>query len=400
MQSPSWIILITQMMFLGPNTANAVFQNYFANRSDGRMETPMCDDGNTLNFSAGEDGQPNALIYNTFDRVVIVCVLPVIVALGLFTNVSFLFVVARVPRMRTVTNLYLVQLAASDLLFLVLTEIQKLVYYSASPLTMDMSVAGYAGSVALYFVVQLVHTETMILVSVVALEKYFAIFKPLHFRAHWSQGNRSRAIKMSIGTWVLSAVVVITVGPWVSDFRLTCIVWPEYSEFDGIPDRMYTLKVISEVVTTYELVTVHQRDSLWYTITFVIIASANSVLFVRIVRALNMRVMPIGPQNAVLEARITRTRNQVAWMLVVNGVIFFVLMAPRKFYDLARTISMNTGHDLLGYRPRSYILNAFSILTYLNSAVNPMVYSVVSLRYRRAFRRAFTFQQRKTTFLN
>ncbi|XP_022088122.1 thyrotropin-releasing hormone receptor-like [Acanthaster planci] len=358
-----------------------------------------CDVFNTLNLTAVERGVLSALFYNFFDRVVIVCVQPVIVALGLLTNGSFLFVVARVPRMWTVTNLYLVQLAVADVMFLVLTETQRIVYFQASPLILDMSVVGFAGSVTLYFFVQFLHTATMILVTVVALEKYFAIFKPFLLRASWVRGNRKRAVKMSIGTWILAALLVSLVGPWHNGFVLTCIVWPEYSSFDGVPDRVYTLKDNSEDMSTYELVTMPQRDSLVYTITFIVIASVNSVVFVRIIRALKLRVVPIGQQNAVLEARITRTRNQVTWMLVINGVLFFVLMAPSKIYALARTISRGSGHEVLDNLQRSYVTNTFSILTYLNSAVNPIIYSAVSLRYRRACRRAFTVRQRRITFL-
>ena len=82
--------------------------------------TLSCTKNNTLNFTSnGEDAR--ALFYNVFDKIIILCILPVIVAFGLGTNASFLFVVARVPRMQTMTNLYLVQLALADLLFLLLT---------------------------------------------------------------------------------------------------------------------------------------------------------------------------------------------------------------------------------------------------------------------------------------
>ncbi|XP_071807697.1 thyrotropin-releasing hormone receptor-like [Asterias amurensis] len=358
----------------------------------------VCTETGTLNFSTN-DADALALFYNEFDKIIVVCILPIIAAFGVGTNLSFIFVVARVARMRTMTNLYLVQLAVADLLFLLLTLSETLIYYGASPLRLDMTVTGFVGSVTFYSLRGTVHAASMMLVTVVALEKYYAIYRPLHYQAHWCPGNRKRAIKMSVGVWVLSVVAVGIVGPWLSEYVLTCITWPEHkSEFKIVPNHVYTLNVDTSSMTAFELLTDPHSDPLWYTITFLAVALVNAVLFARIVRALNVRVVPFRPENAMLEARILRTRNQVAWMLVINGAVFFVLLAPRKIFAFVCAITLMSNRRLLGHVERGYILNVFRIMTYLNSVVNPIVYSAVSPRYRTAFRRAFKLKYKIRSF--
>ncbi len=63
--------------------------------------------------------------------------------------------------------------------------------------------------------------------------------------------------------------------------------------------------------------------------------AVNSVLFVRVMRAMNDRLGVIGRQAAGVRKNL-EVRNQIARMLVINGVIFFVLMPPYK-------LSLSTG---------------------------------------------------------
>ena len=62
--------------------------------------------------------QVELYVYTPLEKIVNTYILPVIMAVGLLTNIAFLFVVARVHRMRTVVNVYLVSLAFADILFL------------------------------------------------------------------------------------------------------------------------------------------------------------------------------------------------------------------------------------------------------------------------------------------
>ena len=77
--------------------------------------TIICTDNFTFNIST--ETKASAMQYNDLDKILISVLFPCILLLGLTTNIAFLFVLVRVPWMKTSTNVFLASIAVADTVF-------------------------------------------------------------------------------------------------------------------------------------------------------------------------------------------------------------------------------------------------------------------------------------------
>ena len=101
---------------------------------------------------------------------------------------------------------------------------------------------------------------------------------------------------------------------------------------------------------------------------------ANSIINIKIVQGLTR--LPIGEnghqQNVTIKRRTT-------WMLLINSLVFFCSLAPLNSVKILNIPNQNPFFSwgiALG-------------LAMVNSALNPILYGVVSPSYRRGFLKAF-----------
>ncbi|XP_030852858.1 thyrotropin-releasing hormone receptor-like [Strongylocentrotus purpuratus] len=81
-------------------------------------------------------------------------------------------------------------------------------------------------------------------------------------------------------------------------------------------------------------------------------------------------------------------RDRVSRMLIANGTMFFLCLAP---FELTSLWAMVTNDTFLETgRPWTQFCR---VMMYLNSAVNPIIYNITNPRYRQAFMRAFSKKQ-------
>ena len=92
---------------------------------------------------------------------------------------------------------------------------------------------------------------------------------------------------------------------------------------------------------------------------------------------------------ATESASILRSRKQVVTMLVTVVVFFFACMMPFKVLTLWITASPVEVFDVID-NETYYILVYFSrVMFYINSAINPILYNIMSSKFREGFRRVF-----------
>ena len=89
-----------------------------------------------------------------------------------------------------------------------------------------------------------------------------------------------------------------------------------------------------------------------------------------------------GPQKQTT-AMMFRPRNQIALMLILNGIIFFLCLSPSLFFDLW------AGFRFIGAGEMRYILWLGRVTMLLISAISPILYNVSNERYRKAFAETF-----------
>ncbi len=299
--------------------------------------------------------------------------LPVILLVGLVGNAAFLFVVFRIPSMRTVTNYYLANLAVADSVFLSIvvgTGVYQLGVYGV-----PNSHLGLAGCISNTIFNYSFHYAGMILIALMSLERFLAVCHPLRHRLI---SGRRRTIRMIVACWILAVILTPFQLPTSLNFEQRCLHWPESAEYDNFPTVVGKCSALDKpwVLPMFHLA---------QTIPFFVAFFGSVYFYVSIVIRLNKRSSSSDRQQVV------RTRNHVALMLIANGTVFFLTLSP---FEVTSMILFIEGFlddvILIPYEVRSALFEINRILLFINSAINPIVYTVTNARYRHAFKRAFT----------
>lgn len=88
--------------------------------------------------------------------------------------------------------------------------------------------------------------------------------------------------------------------------------------------------------------------------------------------------------------RDTRVRNQVAKMLVLNGIVFFCCHSPFEFISLFHMIaSARNEYIIKNINIQRYITLSARILSYISAVIDPLIYTAMCERYIQAFKHAF-----------
>ena len=314
-------------------------------------------------------------LYSSVDRLMVGRILPMVFAMGLAGNLAFLFTMVRVKWMRTVTNYYLANLAVADLLFLLVVVGEKITAYSVSELKGDM-IFGHAGCILTNFLRRMTFYASLFLVTLVSLERFYAICRPVQ---HRMLNGKKGTLQLVTICWVLSGIFALILIPSSSKYCVTEYVWIPMEGFQGVPTRLRTCSPVHEHWTM-------AAEGI-STIPFIIALVANTVLYASIIMSLHLR----ATSNTAKSTQSIEIRNQVARMLVINGTVFFLCLAPFQLTSFTRMIrgSLKLPY-ILPSKTVEAIVWVFRILVYLNSVINPIVYTATSPRYRHGFFVAFT----------
>ncbi|XP_072039820.1 neuropeptides capa receptor-like [Amphiura filiformis] len=320
-------------------------------------------------------------LYDETERIVITIVNPIIFSIGLIGNLAFLFVMFRIPRMRTVTNIYLTNLACADIIFLSIAILDKLSRYYISPIAGDQLCIGQAGCRSLYTVMNAAYYASLYLITMVALEKYYAICKPIQHRLF---GSKERSYKFILAGWIGAFAFACALLPGYWELLVTCVTWPKFGgDFSHLPNVFALCASIDDWAIVY----VNGLQAGPFIITLIL----NTIMYVLIIKKVRQQtqITPGNTTNNSRDLRRTKIRNQVTIMLVINGVVFFVCLAPFQITSFTSIITRPIGKYLLTDAQYEMLLHVARIMTYINSAVNPYVYTISNARYRQAFKDAF-----------
>lgn len=78
-------------------------------------------------------------------------------------------------------------------------------------------------------------------------------------------------------------------------------------------------------------------------------------------------------------AQARSTRNQVAKMVMINGIIFFCLGIPFQVFN-----TLDIMGNVLSTSDSISLLWTTRVLQAINSSINPLIYSIANRRFRQA----------------
>ncbi len=312
----------------------------------------------------------------------VVIFVPLVAVFGIASNCSFMFVVYRIQAMRNVTNIYLVNLAIADCSLLIAAFIQYIGDYINSPVyDLHFSFHTAFGCSIPNFLIYLSYNSSLWTITLVSFERYLAT---CHIFWHRLVSNRSRAIRMVLLIWIFSLLFAGLAAPYSPGY--VCIY--ESKDYDSIYKRVVYCNFVCEWCEG----ALYMLDCIQYTMALCL----NIIMYSLIINKLS-KSKRLTEENGMVRDNIVRaihTRNAVAKMLIINGVVFFICLTPFSianiegiFYYFGDTLFSDDFIDHLGWAGR--------VLFLLNSALNPLVYNLSNSRYRQAFKEVFCFRTTK-----
>ncbi|XP_038059908.1 orexin receptor type 1-like [Patiria miniata] len=309
--------------------------------------------------------------------------------IGVPGNVSFLVAVARVAYMKTITNIFLVNLAIADIIFLFFTIVSYLLYLPAPVRSHIHSLLNLSCSVS-FAIPFLTYFTSVATVCLVSAERYHAICRPLK---HLAVNTKRRAVKLVLGTWCVGlAFTCLAVLQYADPVRI-CVTWPsggnDTEKFADLPDIIgFCLPLAPWALVVGNLAS---------SVPFMIALVGNAFMYIQIIRTLGNRHITNTDEQDESVSRARLVRNQVARMLVINGTVFFICQFPYACINFVYISGLAKGMSFLQVNDLQNSLRVFShSLLFLNSAINPIIYCAVCPSYRRAVRTAFTSSTHST----
>uniref|UniRef100_A0AAY4DTD7 Thyrotropin-releasing hormone receptor n=1 Tax=Denticeps clupeoides TaxID=299321 RepID=A0AAY4DTD7_9TELE len=305
-----------------------------AENGSSKLDTPT-----NISLVATGDLVSQSLEYKTVSvfLVLLVC------GVGIVGNVMVVLVVLTTRHMRTPTNCYLVSLAVADLTVLVAAGLPNV-----SDSLMGTWVYGHAGCLGITYLQYLGINVSSCSITAFTVERYIAICHPMRAQTVCTV---SRAKRIIAGVWVFTCIY--------------CMLW-----FFLVDIQHYNVLLLffcGYKVSRDLYLPVYLID---FAIFYVIPLLLAIILYGLIARILYLNPLPHAPNSGI--AMVTK-------MLAVVVVLFALLWMPY------RTLVLINSFVSTPYLDAWFLLFCRTCI-YANSAINPVVYNLMSQKFRSAFR--------------
>ncbi|XP_022166528.1 pyrokinin-1 receptor-like isoform X1 [Myzus persicae] len=308
--------------------------------------------------------------------VPVTLVYTLIFATGIVGNVSTCIVIARNKYMHTATNYYLFSLAVSDLLLL-LSGLPQEIYQTWSRYPY---VFGEMFCIIRGFAAETSTNATVLTITAFTIERYVAICHP--FISH-TESNLPRAFKYILIIWVIALTLAF---PQAIQMGL---VYGREQDGTIIPE-LSTCGLANKLPYAFELSSVLFFLAPW-TLIVVLYILIGLKLYKSKRDSSRTTCSAHCRHTACLSSTNTRATGRVVKMLVVVVVAFFVCWAPFQAQRLV-AIYGDVNHedhsstsiiDANVYQVLNYVSG---ILYYLSATINPLLYNLMSYKFRTAFK--------------
>lgn len=311
---------------------------------------------------------------------------------GLFGNVCTCAVIIRNRHMRTATNYYLFSLAVSDLLLLVFGLPQELyqLWYKYP------YVFGEAFCILRGFTSEMSTNASILTITCFTMERYIAICHPI--RSH-TMSKLSRVVKLIFAVWSLGGLcavpMAIQFGVVVQDYRgrlisetAECTI--KYPLENAFASSTFCFFIIPMAIISvlYAMIAIELRKS----------ESPNRLQQTNeakepVLNGQNGQIsfkkpprLKISSRQSSRSIRGTKvsSRKAVIKMLFAVVVAFFICWAPFHAQRLMAIYVRNqTPTAVMVYTVLTHISG---VTYYVSATINPILYSIMSNKFREAFK--------------
>ncbi|GAB1609092.1 somatostatin receptor type 2-like [Argonauta hians] len=326
---PAWLLL------LGNSTLNLTDEfDFYPNDTDNRRK-------------------PNEFLSQIFPLILVVCY-GLVFIVGVAGNCMVIYVVTMFSKMKTVTNIYVVNLAVADVLFLMSMP------FLITTAIMKTWVFGY-GMCKIYMVLFSINYFTGIFtLTIMSADRYLAVCHPVR---SLSIRTPKIAFILCIFIWVASVLTMIPTFLYartvIKPHKITCSInWPSKNSIRG------------------------EVAFIWYGFFFSYAIPMMLISFFYIMVVL--RLGKLGPANKQKEKK--KSNRRVTKMVLAIIGVYMMCWTPFWALQIILIVKAWFGkHNI-------WVLIAFQLITLLalaNSMMNPFLYNFLSDNFRKSFLKAF-----------
>ncbi|XP_053946247.1 G-protein coupled receptor 39-like, partial [Anastrepha ludens] len=293
------------------------------------------------------------------------CFCIAIMTLGVIGNIMVPIVIVKTKDMRNSTNIFLTNLSIADLLVLLVCTPTVLVEVNTRPETW---VLGHAMCKAVPFIELTVAHASVLTILAISFERYYAICEPL--KAGYVC-TKARAILICILAWGLAAIFTSPII-WVADYKFV-----EY--IDGSSVAVCLTQAVNNWTIGYFLMTV----IVFFILPLLILIVLYAIIAKNLISSNGpmLRIRPSKPELSL------KARKQVVLMLGAVVLSFFLCLLPFRMLTMWIILSSEQTFFDIGIERYYSLLYFCRIMFYLNSAINPILYNLMSTKFRKGFLR-------------
>ncbi|XP_066301942.1 G-protein coupled receptor 54-like [Branchiostoma lanceolatum] len=291
--------------------------------------------------------------------IVVPVVYSVICLVGIAGNGLVIYLVWRHREMRTVTNYYIVNLAVTDLAFLICC-----VPFSVAKIVTHSWEFGEFLCKFIFYFMQVTAQATCMTLAVLSLDRFWAIVKP--YQTPW--------FRTPVGVAITTAII------WIGSFLLSLPIafFMEVSEREWYGRKYFCMEEFpsEDEYRAYIIYTV--------LISYVIPLTTSVASHCLILRYL----ATMAANTSVAQQHVMARKKRVTRMVATVVILFAVCWAPNHAANLWWAFKRE---DLQhGFGPVTMWLKISALcLSYANSCVNPFVYGIMGDSFKKAFAKSF-----------
>ncbi|XP_060526481.1 QRFP-like peptide receptor [Cylas formicarius] len=299
------------------------------------------------------------------DEFVVIGIYVPVFLLALIANVLLIVIVIKDRYMQNVTNYFLVNLSIADLLVTLICMPNAAwnaytKYYGFGSLT--CKITAYLQCIAV--------ASSIFTITAMAIDRYLAIIRPFSLRY--------RCFKKT-------TTVIVILALWMFSLLLFCPnLWNVELQklFPGTPIDIYMCTVVfSDFPINQDVLGI-----VWFIFMFAIPGLIMTVAYALMGRTLCSNMPPFDsnePTCTQQRNRLLRSRKRVACILLLLAFVFAICWLP---YHIANLI-MDTNVLPVEQRKQIIAINPYLLLLgHANSALNPIIYCILSRNFRNSIK--------------
>ncbi|XP_042172246.1 somatostatin receptor type 5-like [Oncorhynchus tshawytscha] len=291
----------------------------------------------------------------TIAGVLIPLIYVAVCVIGLVGNTLVIYIVLHYVRTESVTNIYILNLAIADELFML-----GLPFLAVQNALLSWPFGSLMCRVVM--TVDAINQFTAIFcLTVMSIDRYLAVVHPIR-SSWWRRPHVAKAVNAAV--WAVSFVVVLPVVVFadvLEDDGNCSIVWPEPAEVWKASFIVYTCTVgffgpLLVICLCYLLIVIKVRNA--------------------------------GKRARSTSSRRRKSERKITRMVVVVVAVFVLCWLPFYILNIVNLLILLPGE----FRGLYYFV---VVLSYANSCANPIIYGFLSDNFKRGFRKALCRSSRR-----